>query len=117
MDDSKSRQAWNRRSNRSQTTIIITVSNGLGESLPLRPSLPSRPTPSAGTPAGTKNGVTRYEVWRLPALKNEAGFVSVALTADMDAKPDLMGQMDECIRDWQERLTNDRRPSWRRHRR
>lgn len=50
--------------------------------------------PNPTPPVGTKNGVTRYEVWRLPAVDNEPGFVSVALVADMDAKPDLMGQMD-----------------------
>lgn len=70
--------------------------------------------PNPTPPAGTKNGVTRYEVWRLPAVENEPGFVSVALVADMDARPDLMGQMDECISDWQENLTDDRKPAWRR---
>jgi len=35
---------------RSSTTTILTISNNGGESLPLRPSLLSRPTPSAGTP-------------------------------------------------------------------
>ncbi|TPL35751.1 hypothetical protein FJ947_13235 [Mesorhizobium sp. B2-4-8] len=70
--------------------------------------------PNPTPPAGTKNGVTRYEVWRLPAVENEPGFVSAALVADMDAKPDLVGQMDECIRDWQEKLRGDRRYPWRR---
>ncbi len=73
--------------------------------------------PNPTPPVGTRNGVTRYEVWRLPAVKNEPGFVSVALVADMDAKPDLMGQMEKYIRDWQESLTDDRRPPWRRRRR
>lgn len=61
--------------------------------------------------------MTRYEVWRLPAVENEPGFVSVALVADMDAKPDLMGQMEKYIRDWRENLTDDRKPPWRRRRR
>ena len=73
--------------------------------------------PNPTPPAGTKNGVTRYEVWRLPAVENEPGFVSVALVADMDAKPDLMGQMDQSIRDWQENLTEDSDRPWRRRRR
>ncbi len=73
----------------------------------------SYPTP----PAGTKNGVTRYEVWRLPAVENEPGFVSIALVADIDANPDLMGQMDQSIRDWQENLTEDSDRPWRRRRR
>lgn len=63
--------------------------------------------PNPTPPSGTRNGVTRYEVWRLPAVENEPGFVSVALVADMDAKPDLMGQMDKCIRDWQEKTIAD----------
>ncbi|MDB6147822.1 MAG: endodeoxyribonuclease RusA [Spartobacteria bacterium] len=72
--------------------------------------------PNPTPPAGTRNGVTRYEVWRLPAVPDEPGFVSVALVADMDAKPDLMGQMDQLIRGWQKNLTGDSdRPS--RHRR
>jgi len=56
----------------------------------------SNPTP----PPGTKWGVTRYEVWRLPAVVGEPGFVSVALVADMDARGDLMDQIDENIRTW-----------------
>lgn len=73
--------------------------------------------PNPTPPVGTRNGVTRYEVWRLPAVENEPGFVSVALVADMDAKPDLMGQMEKYIRDWRESLTDDRKPPWRRRRR
>jgi hypothetical protein len=72
--------------------------------------------PNPTPPAGTRNGVTRYEVWRLPAVE-EPGFVSVALVADTDPKPDLMGQVERYIRDWQESLTDDRRPPWRRRRR
>jgi hypothetical protein len=72
--------------------------------------------PNPTPPAGTRNGVTRYEAWRLPAIESEPGFVSVALVADMDAKPDLMGQMDRCIRDWQESLTEDHKYPWQRRR-
>lgn len=81
------------------------------------PKLANSWGPNPTPPAGTRNGVTRYEVWRLPAVETEPGFVSVVLVADMDAKGDLMGQMDECIRDWQENLTDDRSDPWRRRRR
>jgi hypothetical protein len=73
--------------------------------------------PNPTPPVGTRNGVTRYEVWRLPTVENVPGFVSVALVADVDAKPDLMGQMDRCILDWQENLTEDRGYPWQRRRR
>lgn len=72
--------------------------------------------PNPTPPVGTRNGVTRYEVWRLPAVEDEPGFVSVALVADIDAKGDLMDQMDEHIREWREKLSDDGRPSWRRRR-
>ncbi|SHF65816.1 hypothetical protein SAMN05444273_10923 [Litoreibacter ascidiaceicola] len=72
----------------------------------------SNPTP----PAGTRNGVTRYEVWRLPAVEGEPGFVSVALVADIDAKGDLMQQMDEHISDWRDNLSDDSRRPWQRRR-
>jgi hypothetical protein len=54
------------------------------------------PTP----PAGTRLGVTRYEAWRLPPDPREKGFVSVALIADMDAKGDLMDQLDATVATW-----------------
>jgi hypothetical protein len=73
--------------------------------------------PNPTPPAGTKNGVTRYEVWRLPAAEDEPGFVSVALVADIDAKGDLMEQMDEHIGEWEKNLSDDRHPPWRRSRR
>lgn len=66
------------------------------------------PTP----PAGTRNGVTRYEAWRLPAVEGESGFVSVALVADIDAKGDLMQQMDEQISEWRDNLSDDSRYHW-----
>lgn len=72
--------------------------------------------PNPTPPAGTRNGVTRYEVWRLPAVEGEPGFVSVALVADIDAKGDLMDQIDEHISEWRDNLSDDGRPSWRRRR-
>jgi len=70
------------------------------------------PTP----PVGTRNGVTRYEAWRLPAAEDEPGFVSVALVADIDAKGDLMDQMDEHISKWSDQVLGDRHHPWRRRR-
>ncbi len=70
----------------------------------------ANPTP----PAGTRNGVTRYEAWRLPAVEGEPGFVSVALVADIDAKGDLMDQMDEHISRRSDEVSDERRHSWRR---
>jgi hypothetical protein len=54
----------------------------------------ANPTP----PPGTKWGVARYEAWRLPPMAGEAGFVSVALVADMDAGGDLIDRIDERTR-------------------
>ncbi|WP_209046926.1 hypothetical protein [Rhizorhabdus histidinilytica] len=73
--------------------------------------------PNPTPPAGTRNGVTRYEVWRLPAVEGEPGFVSVALVADIDAKGDLMQQMDNHISEWRDSLSDDSRDLWRRRRR
>ncbi|MEZ5522678.1 MAG: hypothetical protein R3F08_14540 [Dokdonella sp.] len=70
--------------------------------------------PNPTPPAGTKNGVTRYEVWRLPAAEDESGFVSVALVADLDGAGDLMEQVDESIDQWRETLDVEDRASWRR---
>ncbi|MNR48450.1 hypothetical protein D3C85_1676880 [compost metagenome] len=42
--------------------------------------------------------MTRYEVWRLPPIANEPGFVSVAIVADVDATGDLMDNIDATIR-------------------
>lgn len=72
--------------------------------------------PNPTPPAGTRNGVTRYEAWRLPAVEGEPGFVSVALVADIDAKGDLMDQMDEHISKWRENLSGDSRHPWKRRR-
>lgn len=72
----------------------------------------TNPTP----PPGTRSGVTRYEVWRLPPVAGQPGFVSVALVADMDAKGDTMDQVDEKIRRWLDKRLEERGSSWRRHR-
>lgn len=72
--------------------------------------------PNPTPPAGTRNGVTRYEVWRLPAVEDEPGFVSVALVADMDATGDIMEQVDERIDKWRDTLDDDDRHTWRRRR-
>lgn len=60
-------------------------------------------------PPGTKAGVTRYEVWRLPAVDGEPGFVSVALVADVDATGDLMGVADRKIDEWSATLPRKKR--------
>lgn len=73
--------------------------------------------PTAMPPAGTRNGVTRYEVWRLPAVEDQPGFVSVALVADMEATGDIMERVDQCIDAWRNTLKNDDRHPWRRRRR
>lgn len=65
--------------------------------------------PNPTPPAGTRQGVTRYEVWRFPAVEGEPGFVSVARVADIDAKGDLMQQMDDHINEWRYALSNDDR--------
>lgn len=65
-------------------------------------------------PVGTRNGVTRYEVWRLPAVEGEQGFVSAALVADIDGNGDLMQQMDYHISKWLDKLSERERYSARR---
>ncbi len=66
------------------------------------------PTPYAGT----RNDVTRYEIWRLPAVEGEESFGSVALVADIDAKSDLTQQMGDQISDWRDALSDDDRHPW-----
>jgi hypothetical protein len=67
----------------------------------LAADLAMNPTP----PAGTKSGVTRYEAWRLPPVAGEPGFVSVALTGDLDGRSDLMSRMDASIKRWSDERT------------
>jgi hypothetical protein len=53
------------------------------------------PTP----PKGTRDGVTRYEVWRLPSASDGSeGFVSVALVADDGSGGSLFRQIDDQVR-------------------
>lgn len=60
-------------------------------------------------PKGTRSGVTRYEVWRLPpSSENGPGFVSAALVADMDARGGLMESMDEVVEEWSTMLSRSR---------
>jgi hypothetical protein len=53
----------------------------------------SNPTPPV-------RGVTRYDVWRLPAVAGQPGFVSVALVADMDGAGGMMEQVDRNVDLW-----------------
>ena len=64
------------------------------------PKLADQWGPNPTPPPGTKQGVTRYEAWRLPPVAGEAGFVSVALVADMDARGDKFDQIDEWASKW-----------------
>jgi hypothetical protein len=60
-------------------------------------------------PKGTRSGVTRYEVWRLPpSSESGPGFVSAALVADMDARGGLMEQMDDLVEEWSTMLSRKR---------
>lgn len=52
---------------------------------------PLRSTPRL--PPGTRAGVTRYEVWRLPPVEGQPGFLSVALIDDSDGRGSLMEQI------------------------
>jgi hypothetical protein len=62
------------------------------------------PTP----PKGTRDGVTRYEVWRLtPASDGSKGFVSVALVADDGFRGSVFRQIDEQVGRWETELEND----------
>jgi hypothetical protein len=57
--------------------------------------------PSQTPPKGTRDGVTRYDAWRLPpAGEGEIGFVSVALVADTEFTGDFFQQIDDQIRRW-----------------
>jgi hypothetical protein len=64
------------------------------------PKLADQWGPNPTPPPGTKQGVTRYEAWRLPPVAGEAGFVSVALVADMDARGGKFDQIDEWASKW-----------------
>ncbi len=81
------------------------------------PTLAARWGPNPTPPKGTRDGVTRYEAWRLPpAAKGETGFVSVALVADTEVRGDFFRQIDDQIKRWGETLESDS-PRGRRRRR
>lgn len=64
--------------------------------------------PNPLPPKGTKDGVTGYEVWRLPP--GQPGFVSVTMTAQPDFEGDLMQRVDAKIKCWAERLDEEASP-------
>jgi hypothetical protein len=79
----------------------------------LRASWGPNPTP----PKGTRDGVTRYDAWRLPPAKpGETGFVSVALVADTEFAGDFFHRIDDQIERWAETLDPEPRLGrrWRR---
>ena len=60
-------------------------------------------------PASTRFGVTRYEAWRLPPARNgEKGFVGLAVVADSSSCGDVLGQINDEIKRWSERLERRR---------
>ncbi len=78
------------------------------------PDLAARWGPDPTPPPGTKWGVTRYEAWRLPPAEGQAGFVSIALVADMDARGDTFDRIDEWARKWADAQlsTSGKRRRW-----
>lgn len=60
-------------------------------------------------PASTKSGVTRYEVWRLPAVVGQPGILSVALTADIDGRGDLIDRIQRHVK---EATNREERSRW-----
>ena len=59
---------------------------------------------------GTKAGVSGYQVWRVPAVEGQPGFVSVALVAEEHFKgSDPFGLVDSRIEDWITKRTSKRR--------
>jgi hypothetical protein len=59
-------------------------------------------------PKVTRDGVTRYDVWRLPpAPRGSTGFVSVALVADTDFRGNVFDQIDEQVKRWSETWESD----------
>jgi hypothetical protein len=65
------------------------------------PGLAARWAAEPGPPKGTRDGISRYEAWRLPpAPARKKGFVSVALVADTEPYGDLFQQIDDQIKQW-----------------
>lgn len=73
------------------------------------PAIARSMEPNLMPPAGTKSGVTRYEVWRLPPVAGKPGFVSVALIADIDATGDLMDEIKKLSEIWASNSTRSHR--------
>jgi hypothetical protein len=81
------------------------------------PELAARWGPNPTPPKATRDGVTRYDAWRLPpAGQGKTGFVSVALVADTEFRGDFFHQIDDQIRRWADTLEADS-PSGQRWRR
>jgi hypothetical protein len=69
------------------------------------PDLAANRAAAPNPPKATRDGVARYEVWRLPAApRGETGFVSVALVADTHIRGDFFQQIDEQIGRWADSL-------------
>ena len=67
----------------------------------LRKHWGDNPTP----PKGTRDSLTRYEVWRLPpASDGSKGFVSVALIADDGLNRSVFQRIDDHVRQWETEL-------------
>jgi hypothetical protein len=65
------------------------------------PDLTANRAAAPNPPKATRDGVTRYEAWRLPAAPSgETGFVSVALVADTHIRGDFFQQIDGQIGRW-----------------
>jgi hypothetical protein len=72
------------------------------------PELAAAWGPNPTPPMATRDGVTRYNAWRLPpAGEGETGFVSVALVADTEFSGDLFYRMDNQIRRWSDTVALD----------
>ena len=67
------------------------------------PALAKRWGPTPTPPKATRDGVTRYEAWRLPPIKGKDGFVSIALALD-EFEGSLLQQIDELVDGWAEQV-------------
>jgi hypothetical protein len=72
------------------------------------PKLAASWGPDPTPPKATRDGVTRYDAWRLPpAGQGETGFVSVALVAGTEFSGDFFRRSDDQIRRWADILELD----------
>jgi Holliday junction resolvase RusA-like endonuclease len=56
-------------------------------------------------PKGTRLGVTRYEVWRLPKAKpGESGFVTLGIVDDMAGCDTMISKVDDAVDEWLDSL-------------